>query len=629
MNRYYVRLIFYAYLLITFSISQAAKSDVVVRCLNLITAVAKTKQTQPKIQQPVPKQLEPKKTPAAKKQLTPEQIKAAEIISKLIHRKKAGRDKRESIIETKYVVLKLDNDGYPTNDAIKGLLIKNFFPNDPGSLVVETIRGGSFSAKMYQASITKPVKKPIFFLKISRPTTPDQREDSAARLKKLQESNIGRLGIETRYADSHLLIPRKDLPNIVWLEKIYYYLDKNNKSHTIELSHSAKGQQVYSILEDFSNAPLQKKCLHAIGTAIGSFQQAFMDYHGHSHSSDANKWTTVGHKDLHVGNIFFDPKTSKVSFIDVETMRDGCSLWDDIDYLLFIKNIAHGFIEYEHFSWWSLWAQYCLEFFKGYIESFPNHQKAAVAQYLSDKTDNFRKYNAHQFKDLRLDKKIQKTIQGYFKIIFIKYSTPEQIMKKYQTTSLHIAVAKGLLSDVQQLLNQKVNRQQKDIDGNIPLDLAIFLGDQNIIKLLATNNPQINAVDKDGYTPLTYAINIDDAQTVTTLLQAGADVNTPDAIGQTPIMQAVRHGNLKSLQALLQSRTIDLNVKNVDGNTPLAVAVYHLVNTHEQDFIPIIKALLRAGADTTIKNNDGKNPLDLKSFKTNFQHDFAGYLPTP
>lgn len=56
------------------------------------------------------------------------------------------------------------------------------------------------------------------------------------------------------------------------------------------------------------------------------------------------------------------------------------------------------------------------------------------------------------------------------------------------------------------------------------------------------------------------------------------------------------------IQWLLNDKSIDVNAKDSDGDTPL----------HHCDDVDSAKMLIEAGADHSMKNNDGKTALEIK-----------------
>jgi Domain of unknown function (DUF6438)/Ankyrin repeats (3 copies) len=86
-------------------------------------------------------------------------------------------------------------------------------------------------------------------------------------------------------------------------------------------------------------------------------------------------------------------------------------------------------------------------------------------------------------------------------------------------------------------------------------------------------------------------------EVIADLVAAGADVNARDSQGRTPIFHACDNPDAVKL---LAAAGADVNAKDSNGYTPLMMCLT----------IKSVQALLDAGADPTIKNNQGKNAAD-------------------
>lgn len=94
---------------------------------------------------------------------------------------------------------------------------------------------------------------------------------------------------------------------------------------------------------------------------------------------------------------------------------------------------------------------------------------------------------------------------------------------------------------------------------------------------------------------------------VESLLQFGCLPNyRAKECGSTPLHFAIYKGNNRVIALLLEKKA-NPNIADYAGNTPL-----HSAAAHGYLDLPVaVKNLLDAGADTTIKNNDGKTALEL------------------
>lgn len=95
------------------------------------------------------------------------------------------------------------------------------------------------------------------------------------------------------------------------------------------------------------------------------------------------------------------------------------------------------------------------------------------------------------------------------------------------------------------------------------------------------------------------AIETDDAQAITALLRRGFDPNTRNARGQVGLTLALQQGSLKAFAALMASRSMQVDARNVQDETPLMMAAL-------KGQTEAAKSLLARGADV---NKTGWTPL--------------------
>lgn len=178
--------------------------------------------------------------------------------------------------------------------------------------------------------------------------------------------------------------------------------------------------------------------------------------------------------------------------------------------------------------------------------------------------------------------------------------------------------------------------KSKANQGWTPLHLAAYFGHCNVVKALLENGADVNARNGMGDTPLHRAAFTGRADVVTLLIQYDADVTIINGEGRKSsqvtnstevkqlikaaerslqlkleehLLTAAREGDTSELKKLIDStHPPNINCRDMLGNTPLHCAAYrgHKV---------IAVTLLQHGADTTIKNSNGKTPLDLATNK--------------
>ena len=110
---------------------------------------------------------------------------------------------------------------------------------------------------------------------------------------------------------------------------------------------------------------------------------------------------------------------------------------------------------------------------------------------------------------------------------------------------------------------------------------------------------------KKSYQPgdLAKAAYNGDTKKVKAYLKIGINVNERDKPGGTALHAAMFQKNIEVTNLLIQHKA-DVNIQGLSNHfTPLHDAVW-------ANNLPAAEALLKAGADPTIKNNKGQTPLE-------------------
>ena len=113
-----------------------------------------------------------------------------------------------------------------------------------------------------------------------------------------------------------------------------------------------------------------------------------------------------------------------------------------------------------------------------------------------------------------------------------------------------------------------------------------------------------------AYEDFFVAILRDDGDAITALLRRGFDPNTRDPKGQVGITIALQNGANKAFAALLASRTVNVDARNVQDESPLMIAAI-------KGNVDAVKALIAREADV---NKTGWAPLHYAASAGSPQH---------
>lgn len=143
-----------------------------------------------------------------------------------------------------------------------------------------------------------------------------------------------------------------------------------------------------------------------------------------------------------------------------------------------------------------------------------------------------------------------------------------------------------------------------------PLHRAILLGDSEAAMSLLTDGADASAEDDYGWNALHFAVSMGERQIVTAILEADANPDARTENGLTALHLAADPGFVETLVAA----GAEIDVRNDRGRTPL-----HQAASFRE--APVVEALLDAGADRALEDNEGNRASDLVAGNSNIERD--------
>ncbi|MGK2858518.1 MAG: ankyrin repeat domain-containing protein [Thermoanaerobaculia bacterium] len=186
---------------------------------------------------------------------------------------------------------------------------------------------------------------------------------------------------------------------------------------------------------------------------------------------------------------------------------------------------------------------------------------------------------------------------------FVKAKVELEAKNTYDQTALMLASREGQWQQLQLLIKAGANVNAKDGDGWTALMLAAYNGQNKCVEELIAGKADIHAKTTDGWDAVLLALNQGQGGTAGKIIEAGATVPKEGPAGTSaPIIHAAYGGDLQGMRLVLESSP-DLTARDKDGWSALAIAA-------NNDYPQLVMELLRAGADPSLKDNDGKTALE-------------------
>jgi ankyrin repeat protein len=165
-----------------------------------------------------------------------------------------------------------------------------------------------------------------------------------------------------------------------------------------------------------------------------------------------------------------------------------------------------------------------------------------------------------------------------------------------------------------------VNEAQPD--GTRPIHWAVYRFDYDVLDALIAKKAKVDVTNEFGSTPLAEATKQGNARMVKTLLAAGSGTEGANADGQTALMIAIKNGDLPVFNLLIDAGANVNAVEKVQDQTPLMWAAAAARNAPE-----MVKILIAKGANVNARAKFNDWPGQITSEPRAQYHTYGGLTP--
>lgn len=176
-------------------------------------------------------------------------------------------------------------------------------------------------------------------------------------------------------------------------------------------------------------------------------------------------------------------------------------------------------------------------------------------------------------------------------------------------TGLHKAAHDGDVTAAQRLLTSGANLNARDGKGRTAFHVAAFASKADIMQVLAKAGADVNTLDSELYDAVTIAAVANDVPTLKAALAAGNKAtNITSMYVGTALIAAAHLGHDEVVRTLIAAGAPLDHVNNL-GWTALIEAV--VLGDGGPRHQATVEALVKAGANKSITDRNGKTPLEL------------------
>lgn len=176
---------------------------------------------------------------------------------------------------------------------------------------------------------------------------------------------------------------------------------------------------------------------------------------------------------------------------------------------------------------------------------------------------------------------------------------------------LHAAAQRGDTAEIARLAAAGADVEERDGSGRTAVHIAAFAGHGAALGALGAVGADMNALEGGRYDAVTIAAVADDTATLAAALAAG---NEPDNVTSVwdgnALIAAAHEGNHESIAILISAGSKLDHVNSLGWTAIIESIVLGDGGPRHQESL---KRLIEAGADRTIRDREGRLPVELAS----------------
>ena len=204
-----------------------------------------------------------------------------------------------------------------------------------------------------------------------------------------------------------------------------------------------------------------------------------------------------------------------------------------------------------------------------------------------------------------------KFIFSFFTTIFFVSTALAQVAPSAQEiekfTGLHKAAHENNVLKIEQLAKDGADLEARDASHRTPVHVAAFASNDEALVALAGLGADMNALEFGLYDAVTIAAVADDPEIMSLAIEHGNRTDQITSIYRgTALIAAAHLGHVEVVNRLIEAGA-PLDHVNKLHWTALMEAV--VLGNGGQNYITVVKALVQAGANTSLADREGITPL--------------------